>query len=215
MLYTDGFIEVFNERREMPGVNGLRRVSELNRGEPNATARAAEEQKRLSEQIVQVVNSEVLPAYHRFAEFIAKDYAPDGRTTIGLNSLPEGARRYQQANPRANDYGYAPGGNSFPRPSRGCADQWTPDGSSQSNNATHYVFGTPDGSRPVRVVVATSSYAHRKLFADETRAYHEGIPGHHLQISIQQRVTGLPEFSSSRDQQRLCRGLGGLCGGAR
>jgi len=56
------------------------------------------------------------------------------------------------------------------------------------------MFGTPDGARPARVVVATSDYAHRKLLSDETQAYHEGIPGHHLQISIQQRLTGLPEF---------------------
>jgi uncharacterized protein (DUF885 family) len=42
--------------------------------------------------------------------------------------------------------------------------------------------------------VATSNYAHRKMLSDETQAYHEGIPGHHLQISIQQRLTGLPEF---------------------
>src|SRR5208283_6177287 len=58
---------------------------------------SAEDQKRLTEEIEQVVNSEVLHAYRRFAEFIAKDYAPRGRTTIGLNSLPDGARRYQQA----------------------------------------------------------------------------------------------------------------------
>jgi uncharacterized protein (DUF885 family) len=45
-----------------------------------------------------------------------------------------------------------------------------------------------------RVVVATSNYAHRKLLSDETQAYHEGIPGHHMQISIQQRLAGLPEF---------------------
>jgi len=65
---------------------------------------------------------------------------------------------------------------------------------SQPNNPTHYVFGTADGTRPARVVVATSNYAHRKLLPDETQAYHEGIPGHHMQISIQQRLTGLPEF---------------------
>jgi len=65
---------------------------------------------------------------------------------------------------------------------------------SQPNNPTHYIFGTPDGSRPARVVVATSNYAHRKLLSDETQASHEGIPGHHLQISIQQRLAGLPEF---------------------
>jgi uncharacterized protein (DUF885 family) len=28
----------------------------------------------------------------------------------------------------------------------------------------------------------------------ETQAYHEGIPGHQLQISVQKQLTGLPEF---------------------
>jgi uncharacterized protein (DUF885 family) len=65
---------------------------------------------------------------------------------------------------------------------------------SQPRNLTHYIFGSPDGSRPARVVVATSDYTHRKLFSDETQVYHEGIPGHHMHISIQQGLTGLPEF---------------------
>lgn len=58
---------------------------------------SAEDQKRLTEKIGRAVNSEVLPAYRRFADFIARDCAPHGRTTIGLNNLPDGARRYQQA----------------------------------------------------------------------------------------------------------------------
>jgi len=61
-------------------------------------------------------------------------------------------------------------------------------------NISHYLPGTADGSRPARIVVATSDYAHRKLLSDETIAYHEGIPGHHLQISIQQQLKGLPQF---------------------
>jgi uncharacterized protein (DUF885 family) len=65
---------------------------------------------------------------------------------------------------------------------------------SQPGNATHYIGGNPDGSRPARVVVATSTYAQRRLLNDETIAYHEGIPGHHLQISIQEQLKGLPEF---------------------
>lgn len=219
---------------------------------------AVEDQKRLTEEIVQVVNSEVLPAYHRFAEFIAKDYAPHGRTTIGLNSLPDGARRYQQAIREQTTTDMSPAEihalglrevdrikslltdlalkagykdlssfraalNNDPKYTPKSADQIVEDfrhyvgqmqprlpelfgvypttpltveaaPASQPNNPTHYIFGTPDGSRPARVVVATSNYAHRKLLSDETQAYHEGIPGHHLQISIQQRITGLPEF---------------------
>jgi len=64
----------------------------------------------------------------------------------------------------------------------------------QPGNISHYIPGTPDGSRPARIVVATSDYAHRKLLSDETIAYHEGIPGHHLQISIQHQLQGLPNF---------------------
>jgi len=64
----------------------------------------------------------------------------------------------------------------------------------QAAAATHYVTGTPDGKRPGRVVVATSNFAIRTLILDEAIAYHEGIPGHHLQLSIQQQLTGLPKF---------------------
>lgn len=65
---------------------------------------------------------------------------------------------------------------------------------SQPANATHYLPGAPDGSRPGRIVIATSDYARRSLLSDETIAYHEGIPGHHIQVSIQQRLTALPAF---------------------
>jgi len=64
----------------------------------------------------------------------------------------------------------------------------------QAAAATHYVTGTPDGKRPGRVVVATSDFAHRTLIDDEAVAYHEGIPGHHMQLSVQQQLTGLPKF---------------------
>src|ERR1043166_2752823 len=60
--------------------------------------------------------------------------------------------------------------------------------------ATHYVQGTPDGKRAGRVVVAVSNPTTRTLTDDEAVAYHEGIPGHHLQISIAQTLEGLPKF---------------------
>jgi uncharacterized protein (DUF885 family) len=64
----------------------------------------------------------------------------------------------------------------------------------QAAAATHYVTGTPDGKRPGRVVVATSDFAQRSMIDDEAIAYHEGIPGHHMQLSVQQQLTGLPKF---------------------
>src|SRR3954463_2498562 len=64
----------------------------------------------------------------------------------------------------------------------------------QAAAATHYMIGTPDGKRPGRVVVATSDFAHRSLINDEAIAYHEGVPGHHMQLSVQQQLEGLPKF---------------------
>jgi uncharacterized protein (DUF885 family) len=64
----------------------------------------------------------------------------------------------------------------------------------QAAAATHYVTGTPDGKRPGRVVVATSKFAERSLIDDEAIAYHEGVPGHHMQLSVQQQLEGLPKF---------------------
>jgi uncharacterized protein (DUF885 family) len=58
----------------------------------------------------------------------------------------------------------------------------------------YYDEGTPDGSRPGTVFVNTYDFEHRSLANVESIAYHEGLPGHHLQISIAQEMTGLPEF---------------------
>ncbi len=60
--------------------------------------------------------------------------------------------------------------------------------------STHYVGGTPDGKRPGRVVVAVADPTARTLVNDEAVAYHEGVPGHHMQISIAQTLEGLPKF---------------------
>ena len=60
--------------------------------------------------------------------------------------------------------------------------------------ATHYDRGTPDGKRAGRVVVAVADPTHRTLVNDEAVAYHEGVPGHHLQIDIAQQLQGLPKF---------------------
>ena len=64
----------------------------------------------------------------------------------------------------------------------------------EPGNATHYQTGTPDGKRPGRVVVATANFAQRSLIDDEATAYHEGIPGHHMQLSVAQKLPDLPKF---------------------
>jgi uncharacterized protein (DUF885 family) len=57
-----------------------------------------------------------------------------------------------------------------------------------------YQQGTPDGSRPGAVYVNTSDFAHRTLVNIESTSYHEGVPGHHMQVAIAQTLPGLPPF---------------------
>jgi uncharacterized protein (DUF885 family) len=66
-------------------------------------------------------------------------------------------------------------------------------------SAAQYALGTPDGSRPGHVMVNTGEVEKRTNLAVETTAYHEGLPGHHLQLTIAQEVTGLPEFRQHYD----------------
>src|SRR5580698_6897575 len=219
---------------------------------------SAEDQKRLTQQITDAINTDVIPAYKTFAAFLRTEYAPAGRTTLSVESLPDGEKRYQndiygrttthmtpdeihqlglreieriqaEMTAIAKKEGFADL-TSFraslktnPKYIPQSADQILDDFRRyiaqmepklpelftllpkspvtveaippfQAAAATHYVTGTPDGKRPGRVVVATSDFANRSLVGDEAIAYHEGIPGHHLQLSVQQQLTGLPKF---------------------
>ncbi len=69
-----------------------------------------------------------------------------------------------------------------------------PSYSEKEQAPAYYQRGTPDGSRPGTIYINTYDFAHRSLPNVESIAYHEGIPGHHLQLSIAQELTGLPEF---------------------
>jgi uncharacterized protein (DUF885 family) len=57
-----------------------------------------------------------------------------------------------------------------------------------------YSIGAGDGSRPGRINVNEYAPEKRSLLNVEAIAYHEGVPGHHLQFSIAQELTGLPPF---------------------
>ena len=217
-----------------------------------------EDQKRLTQQMTDAINTDVIPAYKTFAAFVRDEYAPQGRTTLAITSLPDGEKRYAndiyarttthmtadeihqlglreidriqaEMTAIAKKEGFADL-ESFraslktnPKYIPKSADQILDDfrryiaqmepklpqlftllpkspvtveaiPSFQATAATHYVTGTPDAKRPGRVVVATSDFAHRSLIDDEAVAYHEGIPGHHMQQSVQQQLTGLPKF---------------------
>lgn len=220
---------------------------------------SVDDQKRLTQQITDAVNTDVLPAYKTFATFIATEYAPHGRTTLSVASLPDGKRRYRNdirsrttVSDLTPDQIHQIGLSEISRiqadmlviaKKEGFADlasfraslqhnlKYTPTSSEQivddfrkyiaqmqpklpelftfipgspvtveaipsfqAAMATHYQTGTPDGKRPGRVSVATSNFAQRSLIDDEAIAYHEGIPGHHMQLSVAQKLTGLPKF---------------------
>ncbi len=61
-------------------------------------------------------------------------------------------------------------------------------------SGAEYNQGTPDGSRPGMVRVNTGTPDERQIISMESTAYHEGYPGHHLQIAIGQELEELPPF---------------------
>src|SRR6202008_662617 len=56
---------------------------------------SADDQKRLTQQITDTINTDVIPAYKKFAEFVRTEYAPQGRTALSITSLSDGQRRYE------------------------------------------------------------------------------------------------------------------------
>jgi uncharacterized protein (DUF885 family) len=218
-----------------------------------------EEQPRLRREITAAVVKEVLPAYLEFASFIANDYAPSGRTTLTVSSLPGGEQRYLndikdrttlsnltpeqiheiglrevtriqgemlviaqkegfqdlasfresvKNNPRYRPTSADAIVENFRRylaqmqpklpelftfiPGLPLTVEPMPD--FEPGNATHYSSGTVDGKRPGRVVVAVANFEQRTMINNEATSYHEGLPGHHMQISVAQSLTTLPNF---------------------
>jgi uncharacterized protein (DUF885 family) len=65
---------------------------------------------------------------------------------------------------------------------------------SEKDAATHYNQAAQDGSRPAHIMVNTGNFEKGTTLDFETTAYHEGIPGHHMQIAIAQELPQLPPF---------------------
>jgi uncharacterized protein (DUF885 family) len=66
----------------------------------------------------------------------------------------------------------------------------------EAPNATlaYYRQPSPDGSRPGAYYINTYDPTSRPMYEAEVLAFHEAVPGHHLQIDIAQRLHDLPEF---------------------
>lgn len=74
--------------------------------------------------------------------------------------------------------------------------------------AQHYFPGTPDGSRPGVYYVHLSDMKSMPKPELEVIAYHEGLPGHHMQISIAQELTGVPKFRTQANFTAYAEGWG-------
>ena len=221
---------------------------------------SAKEQERITQEMVDAISKEVLPAYLRFARFLEVSYVPAGRKDLGISALPDGAKYYRflirrttttdltpeqihqigldqvkndeaemlaiaqklgfkdlksfqesiKANPKLKATsrealldayrGYiTPMQAKLPQlfgrlPKAPFEVAPVPEYLEKTSAPAYYEAGTPNGSRPGRIRIDTYNATQRNLYAVETIAYHEGIPGHHLQISIAQELEGVPEF---------------------
>jgi uncharacterized protein (DUF885 family) len=230
------------------------------------------DQKRLRSAVLAAINSEVLPAYKRFAAFVRDDYAPHGRAEPGVWALPDGAERYrlqirrmtttdltpeeihqiglkQLAETEAemltlahklgfNDLAslnehikndrkfYATSGQQvldlYARYTRQMEAQLPklfgrlpqnkleviPMDPFRAKNAVpaDYNAGAQDGSRPGHINVNEWDPEHRLTLNIEAIAYHEGVPGHHLQISIAQELKDLPAFRKNGEYTAFVEG---------
>lgn len=218
------------------------------------------DRKRLHDAIVAAIDNDVRPAYRKLGEFVAKDYAPHGRTQPGIWQLANGDAIYRfqveqmtttkETPARIHEIGLAEvkrieaemtaiaKGQGYKdlasfrealkknpklHPSsrqdildryRGFIAQMQPElpklfgllpkskvevmpveeYREKEAPGAEYHQGTPDGSRPGQVYVNTGDFADRTTLTIESTAYHEAIPGHHMQISIAQTLPGLPPF---------------------
>jgi uncharacterized protein (DUF885 family) len=78
----------------------------------------------------------------------------------------------------------------------------------QPGAAQFYDQGTPDGSRPGVYYVHLIDMTAMPKPELESVAYHEGLPGHHLQIAIAQELTGLPTFRTQGSYNAYSEGWG-------
>jgi uncharacterized protein (DUF885 family) len=222
------------------------------------------DQKRISAQVLDAIQTDVLPAYVRFAKFMRAQEIPAARKDPGISSIRDGDAYYafcvrrstttdktpaeihqigldevkrdeaemlvivrKLGYPDIKTFGVAMAADpkQHPTSKQDLLDRYSrnearmkpmlpkyfgrlpkaplevvamPEYLGKDQAAAWYAAGAlnPDGSvlRPGRVNINTYNFTQRALAPIEAVSYHEGIPGHHLQISIAQEMTGLPEF---------------------
>lgn len=232
------------------------------------------EKERIREDVIAAIERSAFPAYKQFADFVKNEYAPHGRTSPGLWSLPDGKARYAFRVRQQTTTNLTPeeihqiGLNEVARiegemlqiaKKLGYSDVKSLNAAIEQNpkfkykapqeilddytrfigamyarlpqffgrlpkakvtvvavapfrekgaSAAQYEVGAPDGSRPGRVHVNTYQVTSRKTLTTEATAYHEGVPGHHMQFSIQQELPDLPKFRKHGESIAFVEGWG-------
>jgi uncharacterized protein (DUF885 family) len=101
-----------------------------------------------------------------------------------LSDVTEALRRAEEALPKAFlDYDIAP-----------CSVEVIPEAAAKGSTLAYYTVPASDGSRPGTHWVNTYEPASRARFEYEALAFHESVPGHHLQFALGQTLDGLPQF---------------------
>jgi uncharacterized protein (DUF885 family) len=215
---------------------------------------------RIRAAFTDAIQNSIYPAFKKFAAFVKDEYAPAGRTQVGMWSLPNGVARYARRARQSTTTKLTPaeihqiGLGEVARiegemltiaKSQGFNDLKSFNASIEKNAdlraksreqildiyrkyedqmyaklpqlfgrlpkaklevvavgsyrekeaaGADYDPGAADGSRPGRINVNTYDATNRKTITMESTAYHEGVPGHHMQISIAQELTDLPQF---------------------
>ncbi len=221
---------------------------------------AEADQKRIREEMTATIRDGIIPAYNKFADFVEKEYAPNGRTEVGVWALPDGEARYARSVRLSTTTEMTPGeihqlglsevtriegemlqiarklgyedlasfnesvrGNTklkaksreqildlyrkyiaemeaklpqlFGRlPKAKLVVKQVEEFREKEAAGAQYQPPAQDGSRPGHVMVNTYQPEERSTITMESTAYHEGHPGHHLQIAIQQELEELPPF---------------------
>ncbi len=140
---------------------------------------------------------------------LEEEYRVLGSKVLGTDDVPviydrlrnDPALRYSTADEvhRAAEGALARAREAIPAwfgtlPEAPCVVQPIPDVGAADATLAYYYPPSIDGSRPGIYFINLSEPTTRTRFESETLAFHESIPGHHLQIAIAQELEGVPTF---------------------
>ena len=237
----------------------------------------AESRPELREPIIELIATEIRPAYERYRALVADDLVPSARpdTRPGLMHVPGGPEAYARLARAHTSLDTPPGavhaiglaeieridaefvelgakllqtngldatlrtlrndpalhfatreevfavaeaslqranaaiGDWFGRlPKAPCEVVRIPDHQEKHTTIAYYREPAADGSRPGQYYVNTYAPETRPRYEAETLAFHESVPGHHLQLAIMQELADLPAFRRFNGSTAFIEGWG-------